>query len=78
MVDPVVKGTRLTIVLMDAGSGLNILYVETLKVMGILMSKLSESNMSFHGVIAERKPNHSARSPLMWFSVITRITARKS
>ena len=30
VVDPVVGGTRLTKVLMDGGSGLNILYAETL------------------------------------------------
>ncbi|XP_040255914.1 uncharacterized protein [Aegilops tauschii subsp. strangulata] len=40
---------------MDGGSGLNILYAETLKGMGIPMSKLSESNMSFHGVISGKK-----------------------
>ena len=55
VVDPVVEGTRLTKVLMDGGSGLNILYAETLKGMSILMSKLSENNMSFHGVIHGKK-----------------------
>ena len=55
MVDPIVGGTRLTKVLMDGGSGLNILYAEILKGMGIPMSKLSESNMSFHGVIPGKK-----------------------
>ncbi|XP_020195251.1 uncharacterized protein [Aegilops tauschii subsp. strangulata] len=55
VVDPVVEGTRLTKVLMDGGSGLNILYVETLKGMGIPMSKLSTSSMSFHGVIPGKK-----------------------
>ncbi|XP_020169549.1 uncharacterized protein [Aegilops tauschii subsp. strangulata] len=40
---------------MDGGSGLNILYAETLKQMGIPMSKLRESNMSFHGVIPGKK-----------------------
>ncbi|KAM3368358.1 hypothetical protein ACQJBY_016725 [Aegilops geniculata] len=55
VVDPVVEGTRLTKVLMDGGSGLNILYAKTLKGMGILMSRLSESNMSFHGVIPGNK-----------------------
>ena len=55
MVDPVVEGTHLTKVLMDGGSSLNIMYVETLKGMGIQMSKLSESNMSFHGVIPGKK-----------------------
>ncbi|XP_020160750.1 uncharacterized protein [Aegilops tauschii subsp. strangulata] len=40
---------------MDGGSGLNILYAETLQGMGILMSQLSESNMQFHGVIPRKK-----------------------
>ena len=40
---------------MDGGSGLNILYAETLRGMGIPMSKLSESNMQFHGVIPGKK-----------------------
>ena len=40
---------------MDGGSGLNILYAETLKGMGIPTSKLSESNMRFHGVIPGKK-----------------------
>ena len=35
VVDPMVEGTRLTKVLMDGGSSLNILYAETLKGMGI-------------------------------------------
>ena len=55
MVDPVVEGTRLTKVLMDGGSGLNILYAEMLKGMGIPISRLSSSNMSFHGVIPGKK-----------------------
>jgi hypothetical protein len=55
VVDPVVGGTRLRKVLMDGGSGLNILYADTLKGMGIPMSRLSESNMQFHGVIPGKK-----------------------
>ena len=55
VVDRFVEGTRLTKVLMDGGSGLNILYAETLKGMGIPMSRLSASNMSFHGVIPGKK-----------------------
>ena len=55
VVDPVVGGTRLTKVLMDGGSGLNILYAETVRGMAIPMSKLSESNMIFHEVIPGKK-----------------------
>ena len=40
---------------MDGGSGLNIIYADTLKAMGIPMSKLSKSNMQFHGVIPGKK-----------------------
>ncbi|KAI5011411.1 hypothetical protein ZWY2020_013548 [Hordeum vulgare] len=55
VVDPVVEGVRLRKVLMDGGSGLNIMYADTLKGMGIPMSKLSESSMQFHGVVPGRK-----------------------
>ena len=55
VVNPVVGGTRLTKVLMDGGSGLTILYVKAHKGKGIRMSKLSESNMRFHGVILGKK-----------------------
>ena len=43
VVDPVVEGTRLTKVLMDGGSDLNILYAETLKGMGILIPSLARA-----------------------------------
>ncbi|KAI4980086.1 hypothetical protein ZWY2020_016839 [Hordeum vulgare] len=55
VVDPVVEEVRLRKVLMDGGSGLNIMYADTLKGMGIPMSKLSKSSMQFHGVVPGRK-----------------------
>ena len=78
VVDPVVEGTRLTKVLMDGGSGLNILYAETLKGMGIPMSRLSESHMSFMGSSQARRLRPSVRLHLTWFSVMPKITAKKS
>ncbi|XP_066320113.1 uncharacterized protein [Miscanthus floridulus] len=42
MVDPIVGTKHLTKVLMDEGSGLDIMYVETLDAMGIV---------SFHGIV---------------------------
>ena len=78
MVDPFVGGTRLTKVLMDGGSGLNILYGETLRGVGIPMSKLSESNMRFHGVIPGKKAGSLGQITLDVVSVIQRITIRKS
>ena len=44
---------------MDDSSGLNIIYADTLEAMGIPMSRLSKSNMQFHGVI----PGKKAKSP---------------
>ncbi|KAI4987047.1 hypothetical protein ZWY2020_019847 [Hordeum vulgare] len=53
--DPVVEAVRLRKVLMDGDSSLNIMYADTLKGMGMPMSKLSESSMQFHGVVPGRK-----------------------
>jgi hypothetical protein len=59
IVDPLVeteKGNfRLRNVLMDGGSGINILYASTLKNMNIPMSKLSKSYLEFHGIIPGKK-----------------------
>ena len=40
VVDPIIGNTRLTKVLMDGGSSLNILYAETLRLIGIPLSQL--------------------------------------
>ena len=49
--DPIVYKKRLTKVLMDGGSGLNILYVDTLDAMRIPRSELHLAGSPFHGVI---------------------------
>src|SRR6185295_18778143 len=51
VVDSIVGNKRLTKVLMDGGSGLNILYVDTLDAMGIDRSRLRPSGAPFHGVV---------------------------
>ena len=56
IVDPISAETRLTKVLMDRGSGLNILYAETLALMGISKSRLRNDASPFHGVV----PGHRA------------------
>jgi len=56
IVDPIIAETRLTKVLMDGGSGLNILYAETLAIMGISKSRLRNDASPFHGVV----PRHRA------------------
>ena len=41
-------------VFMDGGSGINIIYMETLKVMGIPLNKLTRSENAFHGIVPRR------------------------
>ena len=51
IVDPIVRKKHLTKVLMDGGSGLNILYIHTLDAMCIPRSELRPVSSPFHGVI---------------------------
>ena len=51
IVDPIVCKKQLTRVLMDGGSGLNILYIDTLDAMRIPWSELRLVGSPFHGVI---------------------------
>ena len=51
IVDPIVRKKRLSKVLMDGGSGLNILYVDTLDAMRIPRSELHLVSYPFHDVI---------------------------
>jgi hypothetical protein len=46
---------RLTKVLMDGGSGLNIMYTETLDAIGISRTQLRPSGAPFHGIISGKK-----------------------
>ena len=59
IVDPLVEtrngNFRLRNVLMDGGSGINILYASTMKGMNIPMSKLNKSYLEFHGIIPGKK-----------------------
>ena len=52
VVDPIVLKKHLTKVLMDGGSGLNILYVDTLDAMRISRSEPRQVSSPFHGVIS--------------------------
>ena len=51
VVNPIVRKKRLTKVLMDRGSSLNILYVDTLDAMCIPRSELCPVSPPFHGMI---------------------------
>ena len=51
MVDPIAGMKRLTKVLMDGGSSLNIMYAETLDAMGIDRSRVRPTGAPFHGIV---------------------------
>jgi hypothetical protein len=54
VVDPIIGNVRLSKVLMDGGSSLNIIYAETLELLGVDRSEIRASAAPFHG-IAPRK-----------------------
>jgi hypothetical protein len=55
VVDPVIGNARLTKVLMDGGSSLNIIYAETLELLGIDLSTIRASAAPFHGIIPGKR-----------------------
>jgi hypothetical protein len=55
VVDPVIDNTRLTKVLMDGGSSLNIIYAETLGLLGIDLSTIWAGAAPFHGIIPGKR-----------------------
>ena len=55
MVDPIVLTKHLTRVLMDGGSGLNIMYSEMLDAMGIDQSRIRPTGAPFHGIVPRKQ-----------------------
>ena len=55
VLSPIVDGFRLTKVLMDSGSGLNLIYEETLNKMEIDKSRIEQSSTTFRGIIPSRE-----------------------
>ena len=55
VLSPIVDGFRLTKVLMDGGSGLNLNYEETLQKMEIDWSRIKQSSTTFRGIIPSRE-----------------------
>ena len=51
VVDPIIGNTRLSKVLMDGGSGLNILYANTLELLELDQSQLRGDATPFHGIV---------------------------
>jgi len=57
VVNPIVEKCRLSKVLMDGGSSINILYLETLKRMHLSETQLIKSDVKFHGIVPGRQAN---------------------
>jgi hypothetical protein len=55
IVDPVIGNVRLTKVLMDGGSSLNIIYAETLELLQIDLSSIRTGAAPFHGIILGKR-----------------------
>jgi hypothetical protein len=55
VVDPIISNTRLTKVLMDGGSSLNIIYAETLGLLEIDLSTIWAGVAPFHGIIPGKR-----------------------
>ena len=55
VLSPIVDGFRLTKVLMDGGSGLSLIYEETLNKMEIYRSRIEQSSTIFRGIIPSRE-----------------------
>jgi hypothetical protein len=55
VVDPVIGNVRLTKVLMDGGSSLNIIYAETLGLLEIDLSTIWAGAAPFHGIIPRKR-----------------------
>ena len=55
VIDPIIINTRLSKVLMDGGSSLNIIYLETLDLLSIERARLQPSVGGFHGVVPGKK-----------------------
>ena len=55
VVDPIVGTKRLTKVLMDRGTGLNIMYAEMLDAMGINRARVRLTEASFHSIMPRKQ-----------------------
>ena len=55
MVDPIIETKWLTKVLVDRGSGLNIMYAETLNTIGIDRARIRPTEAPFHGIVPRKQ-----------------------
>ena len=62
MVNPIIGTKRLSKVLMDGGSGLNIMYAKTLDAMGIDRSRIQLTKAPFHSIVPRKQAMPLGRS----------------
>jgi hypothetical protein len=55
VVNPLIQGYEFSKCLMDGGSSLNIMYVETLTMLGLTKTQLRHSAVTFYGVVPSRQ-----------------------
>jgi hypothetical protein len=55
VVDPVIGNARLSKLLMDGGSSLNIIYAETLGLLGVDLSTIRVGAAPFHGIVPDKR-----------------------
>ena len=55
VVDPFIGNARLTKVLMDGGSSLNIIYAETLWLLGVDLSTIRAGATPFQGIVPDKR-----------------------
>jgi hypothetical protein len=55
VVDPIIDNVRLSKVLMDGGSNLNIIYAETLELLGVDWSEIRAGAAPFHGIALRKR-----------------------
>jgi hypothetical protein len=65
VVDPVIGDVRLTKVLMDGGSSLNIIYAETLGLLHVDLSSVRAGAAPFHGIIPGKRVQPSDNSTFL-------------
>ena len=74
VLSPIVDGFRLTKVLMDGGSGLNLIYEETLQKMDIDWSRIERSSTTFRGIIP-RKVVLLCSMRILSISILLRVSS---
>ena len=65
IVNPLIHGYEFTKCLMDGGSSINIMYIDTLLKMGLNETQLTHSDTVFHGVVPGRKAQSLGSITLM-------------